>query len=42
MKFSAIGTCLLGIGTGRANSQRIRFGIISKIRRLTTAGTKPV
>ena len=42
MKFNAIGTCLLGVGTGRANSQRIRPEIISKIRRLTTAGTKPV
>jgi hypothetical protein len=42
MEFNAIGTCLLGIGTGRANSQRVRPEIISKIRRLTTAGTKPV
>jgi hypothetical protein len=42
MEFNAIGTCLLGVGTGRANSQRVRPGIISKIRRLTTAGTKPV
>jgi hypothetical protein len=42
MEFNAIGTCLLGVGTGRANSQRVRPEIISKIRRLTTAGTKPV
>jgi hypothetical protein len=42
MEFNAIGTCLLGVGTGRANSKRVRPEIISKIRRLTTAGTKPV
>ena len=42
MEFNAIGTCLLGVGTGRANSQRVRPEIISKIRRLTTAGTKPI
>ena len=41
MEFNAIGTCLLGIGTGRADSKKVRPGIISKIRRLTTAGTEP-
>jgi hypothetical protein len=42
MEFNAIGTCLLGIGTDRTNSKKVRPEIISKIRRLTTAGTKPV
>jgi hypothetical protein len=42
MEFNAIGTCLLGTGTGRTDSKRVRPDIISKIRRLTTAGTKPV
>ena len=41
MEFNAIGTCLLGVGTGRADSKRVRPEIISKIRRLTTAGTDP-
>ena len=42
MEFNAIGTCLLGTGTGRTNSQRVAPEIISRIRRLTTAGTEPV
>lgn len=42
MEFNAIGTCLLGFGTGRADSKRANPEIISKIRRLTTAGTEPV
>jgi Carbohydrate-binding family 9 len=41
MEFNAIGTCLLGTGTSRADSKKVRPGIISKIRRLTTAGTEP-
>lgn len=41
MEFNAIGTCLLGIGTNRANNKRIEPEIISKIRRLTSAGTEP-
>jgi len=41
MEFNAIGTCLLGIGTNRANSKRVAPEIISKIRRLTSAGTEP-
>jgi hypothetical protein len=42
MEFNAIGTCLFGTGTGRADSKRVRPDIISKIRRLTTAGKEPV
>ncbi len=42
LEFNGIGTCLLGIGTGRANSTRANPEIISKIRRLTSAGEKPV
>jgi hypothetical protein len=41
MEFNAIGTCLLGSGTGRADSVRGRPEIISKIRRLSTAGNSP-
>jgi hypothetical protein len=41
MEFNAIGTCLLGIGTGRSDSTRVRPDIISKIRRLSTAGKDP-
>lgn len=42
LEFNGIGTCLLGIGTGRANSTLANPEIISKIRRLTSAGEKPV
>lgn len=42
MEFNAIGTCLLGTGTDRASSKKAEPGIISKIRRLTTAGKQPV
>ncbi len=42
MEFNAIGTCLLGTGTERANSKKAGPEIISKIRRLTTAGSEPV
>ena len=41
MEFNAIGTCLLGTGTDRASSKRVQPEIISKIRRLTTAGNVP-
>jgi len=41
MEFNAIGTCLLGLGSDRASSRRVEPEIISKIRRLTTAGIKP-
>jgi len=42
MEFNGIGTCLLGTGTGRGNSKRADPEIISKIRRMTSVGTKPV
>jgi len=42
MEFNGIGTCLLGTGTGRANSRRAAPELISKIRRLTTVGSEPV
>jgi hypothetical protein len=42
MEFNGIGTCLLGTGTGRENSKRADTEIVSKIRRLTSAGEKPV
>jgi hypothetical protein len=41
MEFNAIGTCLLGTGTGRENSTRANPTIISGIRRLASAGKKP-
>jgi hypothetical protein len=42
LEFNGIGTCLLGTGTERANSTRADPAIISKIRRLSSAGGKPV
>jgi hypothetical protein len=42
LEFNGIGTCLLGTGTGRENSTRANPEIVSKIRRLSTAGKKPV
>jgi hypothetical protein len=42
LEFNAIGTCLLGFGKDRASSRRAAPEIIKKIRRLSTAGTKPV
>lgn len=42
IEFNAIGTCLLGSGTERANSTRVNPQIIAGIRRLTTCGDKPV
>jgi hypothetical protein len=41
-EFNGIGTCLLGTGTSRENSTRSNPEIVSKIRRLTSVGTKPV
>jgi hypothetical protein len=41
MEFNPIGTCLLGVGYDRASSKRVDPVIISKIRRITSAGTKP-
>ncbi len=41
LEFNAIGTCLLGTGTSRADSKRADPEIISKIRRLTSEGRKP-
>jgi hypothetical protein len=42
LEFNGIGTCLLGTGTGRENSSRANPDIVSKIRRLTSVGEKPV
>jgi hypothetical protein len=42
LEFNGIGTCLLGTGTSRANSRRANPDIISKIRRLSSVGTRPV
>lgn len=42
MEFNGIGTCLLGEGRDRASSKRVDPEIVSKIRRLSSAGTKPV
>jgi hypothetical protein len=42
IEFNAIGTCLLGSGTERANSTRANPEIIEGVRRLTSAGTKPI
>jgi hypothetical protein len=42
LEINGIGTCLLGTGTGRANSTRANPEIISKIRRLSSVGNKPV
>jgi hypothetical protein len=41
LEFNAIGTCLLGSGTERANSVRANPEIISKIRRMSSAGKEP-
>jgi hypothetical protein len=42
LEFNGIGTCLMGIGTTRENSTAANTEIISKIRRLTSAGKRPV
>jgi hypothetical protein len=41
-EFNGIGTCLLGTGTKRENSTKTDPKIIAKIRRVTSAGKKPV
>jgi hypothetical protein len=41
IEFNAIGTCLLGAGTGRHDSKRAGEEVISKIRRLGSMGNKP-
>lgn len=42
IEFNAIGTCLMGSGTGRSDSKRADPEIISKIRCLTSLGNKPI
>lgn len=42
IEFNGIGTCLLGSGTGRADSKRANPEIISRIRRITSVGSEPV
>jgi len=42
LEFNAIGTCLMGSGTGRENRKRADPGIISGIRRKGSAGEKSV
>lgn len=42
MEFNGIGTCLLGAGTGRGNSRRADPEVVSKIRRLTSAGSEVI
>jgi hypothetical protein len=41
-EFNAIGTCLLGTGTGRGDRTLAPADVISTIRRLTSIGSKPV
>lgn len=41
-EFNGIGTCLMGSGTGRTDSKRVDPALISKIRRLPSAGRMPV
>lgn len=42
LEFNGIGTCLMGAGTDRNNRARLTTELISRIRRLTSAGKKPV
>lgn len=42
LEFNGIGTCLLGSGTSRGDRTLANTAIISKIRRLTSAGNKPI
>ena len=42
LEFNGIGTCLLGTGTERANSTKADKEIISRIRRLSSAGNVPM
>lgn len=41
IEFNAIGTCLVGCGTGREDSKRVDPLIVSSIRRLPSAGNEP-
>jgi hypothetical protein len=41
-EFNGIGTCLMGMGTNRNNIRRADPEIITRIRRLSSAGTEPV
>lgn len=41
-EFNGIGTCLMGTGTARENLSRVDPGVISRIRRLSSAGIMPV
>jgi hypothetical protein len=42
LEFNAIGTCLMGCGTGRAGRERVDPRLISLIRRLASSGNNPV
>jgi len=42
LEFNGIGTCLMGIGTGRADRMRANPEIVSKIRRISSIGGMPV
>jgi len=42
LEFNGIGTILLGTGTGRADSKRADPAVISRIRRKSSVGDKPV
>jgi hypothetical protein len=42
LEFNGIGTCLMGAGTDRNNRTRLTTELISRIRVLTSAGSKPV
>lgn len=42
IEFNAIGTCLMGSGTGRKDSTRVPAEIVSKIRRLGSRPGSPV
>lgn len=41
-EFNAIGTCLMGTGTGRHDRKRADPSVISKIRHLASAGNLPI
>jgi hypothetical protein len=41
-EFNGIGTCLLGSGTSRRTSVRADTSLVSRIRRRSSAGSKPV
>jgi hypothetical protein len=42
IEFNGIGTCLMGVGTGRSNGSRAESEIVSRIRRLSSVGDEPV